>query len=227
MNKFWIVPIITFLVLSIGLFGSLLSSTNINTNEQIIINGASFQESNMGFGTSYLNLNINATFLEDIESITINGVLHKKDGTYTNINFNGKPNNGLKNNNYLLEYSSTFMMDSEDIKNMDYLELTIKTTNNKGHNKEIKVNITSNGQVTTNQDNTKLNSQNQSNILNSNSTEDNKDSNSENPSSGSNSVDFVFPTNKKLPNIDTNLHDRSKDYNEEDNERETVTVTRK
>lgn len=39
----------------------------------------------MGFGTSYLNLNINTTFLEDIVSITINGILHKKDCSYSNM----------------------------------------------------------------------------------------------------------------------------------------------
>lgn len=187
MEKPWIVPIITFLVLSIGLVGGLVGTINPESNEQIIVNNASFKESNMGFGTSYLNLNINATFLEDIESITINGVLHKKDGSYTNVNFGGKPTNGLKNHDYLLEYSSLSMMDSEDIKNMDYLELTIKTTNKEGHNKEIKANITSTGQVTTNQDTTELNLQNQSDILDSNNTEDNKESNSENPISGSES----------------------------------------
>lgn len=187
MNKLWVVPIATFLILSLGLIGGLTGFTNTETNDQMIINSAGFNERNMGFGTSYLNLNINATFLEDIESITINGVLHKKDGSYSNVNFYGNPNNGLKNQEYLLDYTSSFMMDSEDIKNMDYLEVTVKTINKEGKGKDIKLNITSNGQVTTNQDVAGLSLQNRSKDLNSNNTKNDEKNNSESNNYGSKS----------------------------------------
>lgn len=153
MNKLELIPILSILIIlvsTIGIFASPLidnldfAGIENGANGQIIVNSATLDESQMAFTNGFLTLDINATFLEDIESIEINGVLHDKDGSYNNVAFYGNPNNGLKNNEYLLKYQSSLIGGSKDM-NLDYLELTIKTTNKEGESKEIKLNITSNG----------------------------------------------------------------------------------
>ena len=186
MNKLWIVPIATFLILSIGLFVGLSGFvTTTEGNEQIIVNSASLDESQMAFTNGFLSLNINATFLEDIESIKIDGVLYDKDGSRDNVDFNYcKPDNGLKNHQYLLKCQSSLIGGLKDI-NLDYLELTIKTTNKEGKSKEIKLNITSDGQVTSNQGSVNLNSGNKSDSSN-NTKSDAKPTDKSNSDSSSN-----------------------------------------
>lgn len=142
MNKFWLIPIITLICLLFLGIGGQTDTLFFNKEPMNItdINVTSFEKPY----TSGANLIViaNVVFNEDLEFINIEGNIHKKDGTYTPVMFSGNPSNGVANRAYTLNYTSLFSQSKEDIKNMDYLELTIKATNANGNQKEMKLNIT-------------------------------------------------------------------------------------
>lgn len=73
------------------------------------------------------------------------------DGSYKEVNFNGNPKNGVKNQLYALKYSDGGLyLSQDDLDNIKYMELTITTVSKEGVSKEINLNVSSNGQVDNN-----------------------------------------------------------------------------
>jgi len=156
MNKLWIIPIATFLILSLGLIGGLGNSMGVgfqNQDPAMTINNISLETTvTPGPGIRYgqLTITADAIFHEDLRTISMNGTLHRVDGTYAKVDLRGKPNNGVKGQQYKLEYSSDIVSSPDFYENIEYFELTIRTVSEDGVSREITLNVSSNGQIDTN-----------------------------------------------------------------------------
>lgn len=187
MNKLGLIPIISVVIVAILAIGGVVSQGGFFSNQDPAMTISNINLSSEKYPPSIASLTItaDALFHEDIESISMKGKVYMSDGSYKSVNFDGNPNNGVKNQMYELKYSDGGLyLNQKDLDNMDYIELTITTVNKEGASKEINLDITSDGQIKTNQDINNLILQNQTNSSNSNDSKDDKNPNSENSNSG-------------------------------------------
>lgn len=147
MNKLGLIPIFSVIIVGVLSLGIFADSYGLLQNQDPAITLSNIDvKTEQGILGGILTIQADAFFNEDLKSIEMNGTIYKKDGTYTPVNLAGNPVNGLKDQSYKLEYSNILPLTIEDLENMAYLELTIKTINNNDVAKEMTIKITNNGQ---------------------------------------------------------------------------------
>lgn len=184
MNKLGLLPILSIIVIASLSAGIFLDTFGIFQNQDPAMTITNINlETNTNSFTSFGHLTVtaDAIFNEDLKSISMNGTLHYTDGTYRAIDLSGKPINGVKGQQYKLEYFYPLYLSPESVENIDYFELTIKTVSEDGVSKEINLNITSNGTIIS-EDNEldDLNSSDNNPDDNSNNSSDSKTNNKKN-----------------------------------------------